>query len=686
MGDYRGSSGQNEAGDGYDSDFRVGCGLSGLDATRPSSCGGAVALSSFCCGCSRRFYYLLSDAQLADGWRQVQLFFVNTFWIVIFDPEGFGWSVGYNFGGALVAFGLIVLFDNVLWPDPSESELLCSLEASLKSIRVRFILIGRDYLSPSGSVALPHPSTICAMGNHLTLLARAEREGISRGRYAVLFSAVSSTERLRLEVERMLAIARERVPRGIRQLVQPELQGALVAIDSGLQTGAADLAVGLTEERGSYDISRPVASALEAYSRRENELHAQFLISRADELSNLSAFVNCLHRMAELLIRNPSASRMASDVIAKEKVPRSRPDSVRIAYCLKLTAATAAAFIVGLTAHRSDLTVILWTVILAALPTFGASLRKMILRLVGAAIGGLMGLAAIIVISPNFETVLTYMLVCFIVLVACAYVAAGGITIAYAGLQAGVTFLLLFVDLSPSIREYEALWRLWGIFLGLIIVGGVFLLMWPEYAGDSMTPRLRRILRIAFDLTPKRQQDGSVQRVRDLEMEACVTMTQLFAVADDARLEGRRSGIDPDRLVDAVGTLRRMVHRLGEIGESRFSAPHPPLSVEAQAADEALGRALGNRFQSWLDEFERNGRLDGRRAIDVAASRKPDDLRGPLQHFEQRVSASNFAEIELWPDKARRALLARMESWRRLAVLADELDHQLANVSFPRPA
>jgi hypothetical protein len=34
--------------------------------------------------------YLLSDAQLADGWRQVQLFFVNTFWIVIFDPEGFG--------------------------------------------------------------------------------------------------------------------------------------------------------------------------------------------------------------------------------------------------------------------------------------------------------------------------------------------------------------------------------------------------------------------------------------------------------------------------------------------------------------------------------------------------------------------------------------------------------------------
>ena len=57
--------------------------------------------------------YLFSDAQLADGWRQLQLFFVNTFWIVTFDPQGFGWSIGYNFGGAVIAFGLLVLFENV---------------------------------------------------------------------------------------------------------------------------------------------------------------------------------------------------------------------------------------------------------------------------------------------------------------------------------------------------------------------------------------------------------------------------------------------------------------------------------------------------------------------------------------------------------------------------------------------
>jgi hypothetical protein len=90
MGDYRGSSGQNEAGDGYDSDFRVGCGLCGLDATRPSSCGGALAPSSFCCGCSRRFYLSLERRSARRRLEAGAAFFVNTFWIVIFDPEGFG--------------------------------------------------------------------------------------------------------------------------------------------------------------------------------------------------------------------------------------------------------------------------------------------------------------------------------------------------------------------------------------------------------------------------------------------------------------------------------------------------------------------------------------------------------------------------------------------------------------------
>ena len=92
-----------------------------------------------------------------------------------------------------------------------------------------------------------------------------------------------------------------------------------------------------------------------------------------------------------------------------------------------------------------------------------------------------------------------------------------------------------------------------------------------------------------------------------------------------ARLEGRRSGIAPDRLVDAAGTLRSMVHLLAVIAEAQISIPHLALSIEAQTAHKSFEEALRNRFQSWLDEFENSGSLDRRRAIALASSRTLDD-------------------------------------------------------------
>ena len=41
-------------------------------------------------------------------------------------------------------------------------------------------------------------------------------------------------------------------------------------------------------------------------------------------------------------------------------------------------------YVVGIVTHRSDLSTILTTVLITALPTYGAALRKMILRIVGA--------------------------------------------------------------------------------------------------------------------------------------------------------------------------------------------------------------------------------------------------------------------------------------------------------------
>ncbi len=58
----------------------------------------------------------------------LEVIFLTTFFIIIFDPKNFGWSVGYTFGGTAVAFGTVMLFDNVLWPDPADARLLQVLQ------------------------------------------------------------------------------------------------------------------------------------------------------------------------------------------------------------------------------------------------------------------------------------------------------------------------------------------------------------------------------------------------------------------------------------------------------------------------------------------------------------------------------------------------------------------------------
>ena len=117
---------------------------------------------------------------------------------------------------------------------------------------------------------------------------------------------------------------------------------------------------------------------------------------------------------------------------------------------------------------------ILTTIAITALPTYGASLRKMILRIVGAVLGGLISLLAIMAVTPNFETLPSYLLAIFLVLYISAYSSLSSGRITYAGKQIGTTFLLVFAGLSPSADIYGPLWRIWGILVGTIVVTVVF--------------------------------------------------------------------------------------------------------------------------------------------------------------------------------------------------------------------
>ena len=86
------------------------------------------------------------------------------------------------------------------------------------------------------------------------------------------------------------------------------------------------------------------------------------------------------------------------------------------------------------------------------------------------------------------------MLVLFLVFYISAYSSLTSGRISYAGNQIGTTFAIVVAGLSLAINIYQPLWRVWGILLGCSVVALVVFILAPEYAADSLLPRLKKLL------------------------------------------------------------------------------------------------------------------------------------------------------------------------------------------------
>ena len=626
--------------------------------------------------------YVLNKQKLPAAWLNCVVGFLDTFYLYIFDPHNFGWSVAYTFSGMSLAIGVLVVFDMVLWPDPAERTLLRSLADTLTRQRERLAAIGRAYLDPLTATILPQPSLVSILPTQLPLLERARRELNNPQREAILLAAVTTTERLRIEIEQLLAIARDNVPRDIRTRLRPETEAVLQAIGAALRQQAHEAAMGLEPSNSNYEeLSTAIRSSLDSLQARETLALSQLPSADAAATANVAAFNLGLRKIGLRLLNRPLGDihGLAFPKDTYSGATQSGADRALMRYSAKLGIATTLAFVVGVASHRSDLSVIVWTALIAGLPTYGATLRKMILRIVGGVIGGLLALPVMMVVSPNFLSLGSYLAAFFVVLFICAYVSLSSGRLAYAGQQGGLSFVIAYASLSPNANFYEPLWRVWGIFLGLIIVTLVFLLVTPEYAGKAIVPRLRRILHSTLELLPPAA-GLTAQRVQEIDMDVTLQLIQLLGIAEDARMEGRHSGIVPDRIIEAAGTLRRIVHRLSGIATGRLVIPQPALPAEIQAARAACETALRYHLQSWLEVLEDEQGPDRRRIVEVAAHFTPDDLAVPLAKLEEHLSVFGLGELASWPAAARSALLAEIESYRQLMVLMTELDQQFVEI------
>jgi uncharacterized membrane protein YccC len=243
--------------------------------------------------------------------------------------------------------------------------------------------------------------------------------------------------------------------------------------------------------------------------------------------------------------------------------------------------------------------------------------------------------------------------------------------------------MLVFAGLSPSAEIYGPLWRIWSILLGTIIVAIVTVTVWPLYAGDSLVPRLRRVIRDTLALMPGAAAANTEDEIQRTNAETMRVLAEILQVADDAQMEGRTSMVNHNAVVEAAGGLRRIANRLASIATGRILTPTPQLDPATELARETALEVIQSQLQSWLDFFSAAENLSSAVGEALVRRHSPDALKEPLERFIARVEEKSFARIESWTLEQRRTMLAEIHSMRRLEVLIADLNRWLPQIPGP---
>ena len=632
------------------------------------------------------FTYVGTSRKLGAPLLLIEVVSLDTFYGVIFAPQEIGWSAAGTFGGSAIAFGVLVLFDNWLWPDRGEAILMKSLGASVGRARSRMVRASDFYLDSEAAQRPPLPPPTSELPAHMTLLSQAMAEGVSEHRHAILLAAVMRVARINLEVDRLIFAARENVPREIRAMARPQIQATVDAIAAALDEIAGELPTHIfvgpdtppppsrARARSAMDIlGARIIQIRPAYIGKASSAEIENFASITDSLATLTSHI-------ERLLDEPPQGTAASAPKEVDPQLRGALDPAVVRFSLRVGLCTVVGYWVGILSQRPELSTILTTVLITALPTYGAALRKMILRIVGAILGGAIALLAIIIVSPNFSTLPVYLLALFTVFYISAYSSLTSGRVAYAGKQIGTTYALVFAGLSPSIDIYGPLWRIWSILLGTVIVAIVTLILWPEYVGDSLLPRLRKVIADTLALAPGGSAANSEEEIQQTNSETMRLLAEILEVADDAQIEGRTSMVDSNAILEAAGTLRRIANRLAWIATGRIVAPQPRLDVATESAREAVFAAVHHDLGAWLDFFMSDHCLSPAAARSLEQILSPDELGKPLREFGSRLGERGFAQIEAWTLDQRRVILAELQSMRRLELLVSDLNRWLAQI------
>jgi multidrug resistance protein MdtO len=190
--------------------------------------------------------------------------------------------------------------------------------------------------------------------------------------------------------------------------------------------------------------------------------------------------------------------------LPRKEVPFLIPGALRsrenVAFGLKICLCATLCYILYHALAWPGLSTSVTTVLVTGLSTTGAIKQRLVFRILGSAIGGLiLGIGATVFLFPHMDSITSLIVLEAVIAFMAAWIAAGP-KFNYIGLQIAFSFYIVaYEGLSAPTELAPARDRLIGIVLALLLMIMVFDRLWPVRTTTLMRRGLSSVLRVGAD-------------------------------------------------------------------------------------------------------------------------------------------------------------------------------------------
>ena len=509
------------------------------------------------------------------------------------DPDGslekIFWRILLSLAGAVMG----TLAQLVLWPEHPEKLLLQQLAGRLavaESILDR--VVGGATATDLRPGDRENPSIVGAIADQLDLLASAEAG--SR------WLRQRHTEQIKLvtDIEMILIL--------VTRLERQAGQEPAVMMAGSARNRLREIRRQLAEVRAALiERSLPTPSVINASAEHNAPSDLPTITELERILSQMPrslAFLRAIHagwrhgKHGMDPIREPIVERTFF-------TPACRLSNVEVVrFALKGALAATICYIIYQALNWPGISTCVVTTLICAQSSFGAGLKKSLLRLVGATLGGLAVVATVIILLPNLQGAASFIVVTSVLFFAASWLTVGSNRVSYIGMQMGLVFSLILLNQpNQAIDLSTASDRILGVLLGITVMGFIDLTLWPNFAVSTLRSKLGETAR-ALAVIPRQIARQNLDGAGAAALAVHIQMAGALALYNEGNLEfgSRQDGREAERVraLALLNELQEIFLTLLILLRHRQTFDFTSLPSETQTCLQAIDEALAQQLEA----------------------------------------------------------------------------------------